>query len=102
MPFGLAALLTVTPAQGAQSSPICEIYSEQIFILAENHDKTSQLLGTKFQFEYQMELSPEDARCIDESLQKMSKWKYKFTPKFDHQKGFYFEIERIQQYRVSN
>ena len=102
VPFGLAALLTAAPAHGARSSPICEILSEQIFRLAVNHDKTSQLLGTAFQFEYQMELSPEDAECIDDNLKNVSSGKYRFIPIFDSKKGYYFKIEKSPQYLASN
>ena len=94
--------MTAAPVHGTQSSPICEMYSEQILILAENQDKISRLFGTPFQLEYQMEFSPEDAKCIDESVKKLSEGKYRFTPSFDHEKGYYFKIELTPQYVVSN
>ena len=102
VPMELAALLTAAPAQSMQSSPICRMLPPIIFELAENYERKSQLLGTEFQFEYQMELSHEDAKCIDESLKKISKGKYKFTPRIDHQKRDYFKIEKSPQYLASN
>ena len=101
-PLGLAALLNASPAQSMQPSPICRVFSPLIFKLAEDYERKSQLLGIKFQFEYQMEISPEDAKCIDDNLRDISREKYKFTPRFDHQKGYYFKIEKLPQYIVSN
>ena len=94
----MTALLTAAPAQSMQPSPLCENLSQIIFNLAEAQDTKSKLLGTIFFFEFQILISPDDAKCIDYLLQGMSKGKYKFTPRFDHKKGYYFEIEKSPQY----